>query len=473
MPIPNDPLVALQRRTFLRGAVGSAALASLLKPANLGAAPTRSAEATSAKQPHFPPRAKSVIYIHLVGAPSQLDLFDPKPVLVENNGKPCPEKYLTEGQQFAFIRGKPSLLGSKYKFQQHGQSGLWLSELLPHLAGVADHLCMIKSLHTEQINHGPAQLMMMSGHPRMGRPSVGSWVNYGLGSENADLPAFVVLNSGGNIAGAGSALWNAGFLPSAYQGVEFRSAGDPVLFLSDPQGITRDDRRRIIDSVNHLNTKHFADVGDPEITARISQYELAFRMQTAVPELMDIRSESKKTLELYGVKPGKASFANNALLARRLVERGVRFVQLFDSDWDHHANLSKRLPAKCKEVDQPIAALLTDLQQRGLLDETLVVWGAEFGRTPVKQSDDGRDHHIEAFCAWMAGGGVKAGHVYGASDDIGFKIVQDPMHVNDFHATMLHLLGIDHERLTYHYQGRDFRLTDVAGKVARGILENG
>jgi hypothetical protein len=469
---PNrDTAVMMKRRTFLRTSVGSAALTSLLNPAVHGVEHRRRVDAATPTRTHFAPRARSVIYIHLVGAPSQLDLFDPKPVLVANNGKPCPEKYFTEGQQFAFIRGRPTLLGSRYKFTQHGESGMWFSNLLPHLAGVADQLCMIRSLHTEQINHGPAQLFMMTGHGRLGRPSIGSWISYGLGTENADLPTFVVLNSGPSIAGAGSALWGPGFLPGAHQGVELRGSGDPVLFLSDPPGVTRDDRRRIIDSVNYLNTARLADVGDPEIATRIAQYELAFRMQTSVPDLMDIKGEPKHVLEMYGAKPGQASFANNALLARRLVERGVRFVQLFDSDWDHHNSLSKRLPEKCKEVDKPVAALIRDLHQRGLLDDTLVVWGAEFGRTPVKQTSDGRDHHIDAFSAWMAGGGAKAGHIYGASDDIGFKVVADPMHVNDFHATILHLLGIDHERLTFHYQGRDFRLTDVSGEVAYAIID--
>lgn len=465
---PRRPL--LRRRTMLTGAAGSAALATLLSD-DLRAPRARGATAPASARPgHFPPKAKNIIFIHLVGAPSHLDLFDPKPRLNAHDGQPCPEEFLTDGQQFAFIRGRPTLMGSKYRFAQHGEAGLWMSELLPHLATVSDHLCMLRSLHTEQINHGPAQLFMHTGHGRMGRPSIGAWVSYGLGSENADLPAFVVLNSGKAIAGGGSALWGPGFLPSAHQGVEFRSSGDPVLFLSDPPGMPRDERRRIIDSISQLNGVHLADVGDPEIATRIAQYELAFRMQASVPELMDIRSEPPAVIERYGAEPGKASFANNALLARRLVERGVRFVQLFDSDWDAHNGMSKALPAKCKDVDQPIAALIHDLHERGLLDETLVVWGAEFGRTPVKQSEDGRDHHIDAFTVWMAGGGVKGGFSYGSSDEIGFKVAEKPIHVNDFHATLLHLLGIDHERLTYHYQGRDFRLTDVGGKVVHDVI---
>jgi hypothetical protein len=454
------------RRRVLQSGAGLAALASLLGRDGLTAESGR----TDRPRPHFPPRAKNVIYMHMVGAPSQLDLFDPKPVLKEFHGKPCPEKYLTEGQQFAFIRGRPKLMGSGYKFERRGECGMWMSELLPELSGCVDEMTMIHSLHTEQINHGPAQMMMSTGFGRLGRPSMGAWVSYGLGSENEDLPAFVVLNSGDRIAGGGSALWGPGFLPSKHQGVEFRSGGDAVLYLSNPDGVRRDDRRRELDVLRDLNQLEFADAGDPEIETRIQQYELAFRMQTSVPELMDIKGETKATLAAYGAIPGKASFAGNCLLARRLVERGVRFVQLYDSDWDHHGNLASRLPKKCREIDRPCAALLHDLKERGLLEETLVVWGSEFGRTPVMQGNDGRDHHIGAFSAWLAGGGVKAGFDYGASDDIGFEIAEQPMHVNDFHATLLHLLGIDHEQLTFRRQGRDFRLTDVGGKVAKDIL---
>jgi hypothetical protein len=429
------------------------------------------------KKPHHRPRAKNIIFLHMVGAPSQLDLFDYKPTLQKFDGEPCPKEFL-EGKQFAFLRGHPSLLGTKFKFAKHGQSGLELSELLPHLASVADDIAVVKTLHTEQINHGPAQLMFHTGFGRFGRPSVGSWVSYGLGSENRDLPAYVVLITG-KVAGGGSALWGNGFLPSVHQGVEFRSQGDPVLFLSDPPGITRDDRRRLLNGVQALNREQLADVGDSEIATRISQYEMAFRMQASVPELMDLAGEKTETLELYGAKPGQASFANNCLLARRLVERGVRFVQLFHADWDTHSNIETNLPARTKEVDQPMAALVADLKQRGLLDETLVVWGAEFGRTPMMQGTDdedkpaskpGRDHHKDAFSIWMAGGGVKPGVTVGRTDDLGYTIVEDSVHVNDFNATLLHLLGIDHERLTFKFQGRPYRLTDVAGEVVRKLI---
>jgi hypothetical protein len=469
----------LTRRALLQNAgmgLGSIALGCLLVESSRAEA-TAVSDPLAAKPGHFAPRAKSVIFLHMVGAPSQLDLLDYKPVLKEYNGQPCP-KHLLEGQRFAFLRGHPSLLGTKFKFDKHGECGLELSENLPHLASVADDIAVVKTLHTEQINHGPAQLMFQTGFGRFGRPSVGSWVTYGLGSENRDLPAYVVMVTG-KVAGAGSALWGSGFLPSVYQGVEFRSQGEPVLFLSDPPGVTRTDRRRLLDGLETLNREQLADVGDPEIATRIAQYEMAFRMQASVPERMDLSRESAQTLELYGAKPGQASFANNCLLARRLVEQGVRFVQLFHADWDHHGNIEANLPARCKEVDQPMAALVKDLKQRGLLDQTLVVWGGEFGRTPMLQgtdSDDnpaakpGRDHHKDAFGIWMAGGGVKPGTTVGKTDDLGYTIVEDPVHVNDFHATLLHLLGIDHERLTFKFQGRKYRLTDVAGKVVTKLL---
>jgi hypothetical protein len=464
----HKPLLA--RRHFLQRTgvgLGAIALGSLLNCESFADAETITSSCASL--PHFASRAKHVIYLHMVGAPSHLDLLEHKPALTKFHGQPCPDNLLTKGQQFAFLRGHPKLMGSPFQFQKYGQSGLELSELLPHLSTVADELCLVKSLHTEEINHGPAQLFQMTGFGRLGRPSVGAWTVYGLGSENADLPAFVVMNTG-PVAGAGSALWGPGFLPGKYQGVEFRSEGDPVLFLSDPRGIDRDDRRRIVDSINHLDRTRLADVGDPEIATRIEQYELAFRMQASVPDLMDISRESPEVHRLYGTTAGHGSFANNCLLARRLVERGVRFVQLFDSDWDHHGNLKTRLPAKCKNVDQAATALIIDLKRRGLLDQTLVIWGGEFGRTPLMQGNDGRDHHKDAYCMWMAGGGIKAGCTYGETDDIGFKVASDPVHVHDLHATILHLLGIDHLRLTYHHQGRDFRLTDVSGEVVRGIL---
>jgi len=460
------------RRAFLHRSgvgLGAAALGGLLGQA-LGAA------GGAPLQTHFAPRAKRVIYLHMVGAPSQLDLFDHKPALERYDGKPAPDEFI-KGKRFAFLRGHPKIAASRHAFHRHGQSGAEISELLPHLAGVADELAFVKSLHTDEFNHAPAQLFLHTGFGRLGRPSMGSWVTYGLGSENADLPAYVVLVSG-PLAGAGTSLWGPGFLPSVHQGVQFRSSGEPVLFLRNPEGHGPADRRRVLDTVRTLNEAQLADVGDPEIATRISQYEMAFRMQTSVPELMDISRESKETLELYGAQPGKASFANNCLLARRLVERGVRMVQLYDSDWDHHADLATRLPRKCKDVDQGMAALVTDLKRRGLLDDTLVIWGGEFGRTPMSQTDSGagaatkpgRDHHKDAFTMWLAGGGVKRGVTYGRTDDLGYGIAERPVHVHDLNATVLHLLGLDHERLTFRYQGRDFRLTDVHGKVVSDLI---
>jgi hypothetical protein len=475
--IRNPQLAALTRRALLQHGtmgLGSIALSCLLGEAANAAAPSPQPPVPS---PHYQPRAKSVIFLHMVGAPSQLELFDHKPTLAEYDGQPCP-KHLIEGQRFAFLRGHPSLLGPRFKFAKHGECGLELSELLPHLASVADDIAVVKSLHTEQINHGPAQLMFHTGFGRFGRPSIGSWVSYGLGSENRDLPAYVVMITG-KVAGAGSALWGSGFLPSVHQGVEFRSQGDPVLFLSNPTGVTPADRRRLLDGIQALNQEQLADVGDPEIATRISQYEMAFRMQASVPELMDLSGESQATRDMYGAKPGQSSFANNCLLARRLVERGVRFVQLFHADWDTHGNIDTGLPARTKEVDQPMAALVKDLKQRGLLDETLVVWGGEFGRTPMLQGTDaddnpaakpGRDHHKDAFSIWLAGGGIRGGTTVGQTDDLGYTIVEDPVHVNDFHATLLHLLGLDHERLTFKFQGRQYRLTDVAGKIVTKLL---
>ena len=468
-------LAAQSRRQFFRRSgltLGSAALATLLRE-NLRAAP---ANPLAAHAPHFAPKAKRVIYLHMIGAPSQLDLFEEKPALVQRDGEDCPEELLA-GKRFAFIGGRLKLAGSKFKFARHGQCGQQFSELLPHLATVSDDIAVVRSLHTEEINHAPAQMFLHAGFGRGGRPGFGSWVTYGLGSENEDLPAYVVMLSG-PAGGAGTSLWSTGFLPSVYQGVQFRSKGEPVLFLSNPEGHGAADRRRVLDAVGALNQTQLAEVGDPEIATRISQYEMAFRMQTSVPELMDIAQESPETLAMYGAQPGKASFANNCLLARRLVERGVRVVQLFDSDWDHHADLARRLPAKCRDIDQPCAALIKDLKQRGLLDDTLVIWGAEFGRTPLAQgiSGDGtatkmgRDHHKDAFTMWLAGGGVKPGVSYGKTDDFGFNAVENPVHVHDLNATVLHLLGLDHERLTFQYQGRNFRLTDVHGHVVKALL---
>ncbi len=452
------------RREFLKSAgagIGAMALASVLK---------------GEPRAHFKPRAKHVIYIHLVGAPSQLELFDAKPELAKRNGQKCPD-HMFKGKQLAFIREHPVLLGTRFKFQKHGQSGLELSEQLPQLSGVADELCLVKSLTTDHFNHAPAQLFQHTGFDRFGRPGIGSWVSYGLGSENRDLPGYVVFITG-NVAGAGNSLWGSGFLPTLHQGIEFRSSGEPVLFLSNPKGVSGKDRREIVDGINFLNRQSLADVGDPEIATRIAQYELAFRMQTSVPELMDTSKESKATHALYGTQPGKASFANNCLLARRLVERGVRFVQLFDQGWDHHSGVFTNIPKKAKQIDQPVAALIKDLKQRGLLDETLIVLGGEFGRTPMLQGKSnagagnnvGRDHHKEGFTMMLAGGGVKGGFEFGATDELGYQPARDPVHLHDLNATILHLLGLNHEQLTYKYQGRDFRLTDVAGHVIDRIL---
>ena len=461
----------LARRHFLQTVgtgVGSAALLSLLGE-------------DAAAEVHAPPspaRAKSVIYIHLVGAPSHLDLFDPKPELRRRSGQLCPDEFFA-GKKLAFIREQPELFGTPpgWEFGHGGQSGLTISDLLPNLRGVADELCLFRTVHTTQFNHAPAQLLLLTGFERFGRPSVGSWVSYGLGSENRDLPAFVVMTTGLK-PGAGASAWGSGFLPTRHQGVEFRGSGDPVLFLSDPPGMTRRDRGAVVDAVNALNRVQLADVGDPEIATRIAQYELAFRMQTTVPELADTSDETAATHALYGSTPGEPSFARNCLLARRLVERGVRFVQLFDQGWDHHSGLAARLPEKCREVDRPIAGLIADLKRRGLLDDTLVVWGAEFGRTPMAQSTGGageatkvgRDHHNAAFTLWMAGGGTRGGTAIGETDPLGYGPAERPVHLHDFNATLLHLLGFDHERLTFRHAGRDFRLTDVHGEVVREAL---
>lgn len=460
------------RRSFLNNAgisLGGIALSELMS-GRVNAADTM----TSDQVAHFAPRAKHVIYLHMIGAPSQLDLFDDKPELRKRHNEPCPEE-VTKDRDFAFIGKTSTLAGSPWKFSQHGQCGHSFSELLPHLSTVADELAVVHSVHNDEINHAPAQMFLHSGFGRGGRPSLGSWVTYGLGSESSDLPSYVVLVNGSN-GGAGTSLWSAGFLPGIYQGIQFRSAGDPVLFLSNPEGHSREDRRRVLDTLEKLNRQRQQVTGDEEIETRIGQYEMSYRMQASVPELMNIEGESKHTLEAYGAKPGKASFANSCLLARRLVERGVRLVELYDSDWDHHANLQNRLPAKCKETDQPIAALISDLKQRGLLNDTLVIWGSEFGRTPLNQGGtngkgvSGRDHHKDAYTMWLAGGGIKGGVSYGKTDDFGMDITENPVHVHDLNATILHLLGLNHERLTHRYQGREFRLTDVHGRVVEEIL---
>ena len=470
MSVPGAGYQAeLARREFLSGGglgIGSLALAALLEQDGFAAGPL------SATPAHVSPRARRLIYLHMVGAPSQLDLFDDKPVLRKHDGQACPAELL-EGQRFAFLGKNPKLMGSPFRFRRHGESGAELSELLPHLGGVADEIALVKGVHTEEFNHGPAQVFMLTGFGRQGRPSLGSWLAYGLGSPGRDLPAFVVLVTG-LTPGGGTSLWGSGFLPSVFQGVQFRTKGDPVLFASNPEGIDAGARRRIVDDVKRLNRLRLARVGDPEIATRIANYELAFRMQTSVPGLMDLSAEPKHVLEAYGADPARPGFANNCLLARRLVERGVRVVQLYDQGWDHHGNIRKRLPEKCRQVDRPIAALLRDLRQRGLLDETLVVFAGEFGRTPMLQGQAnkaaGRDHHKDAFTVWLAGGGVSRGVTVGRTDELGYFPVEDPVDVHDLHATILHLMGLDHMRLTYRFQGREYRLTDVSGRVVRRLV---
>ena len=432
------------------------------------------------RKPHFEPKAKRVIYLHMAGSPPHLDLLDYKPELVKRNGQPCPDEFY-EGKRFAFTKARPTLLGTPQKFSQHGKSGAWVSDAIPELAEMADDLTIIRSMNTDQFNHAPAQLMLYTGSPRLGRPSLGSWVTYGLGSENANLPGFVVLISGGTNPSAGKSAWGSGFLPSVFQGVQCRSQGDPVLYLSNPKGMSRDIRRSSLDALRDLNQMQEQELGSPETNTRIAQYELAFRMQMSVPEAMDISRETKETLENYGAQPGAASFANNCLLARRLVEQDVRYVQLFDWGWDFHGTNPSRgikdgLTNRCKTMDKPVAALLKDLKQRGLLKDTLVIWSGEFGRTPFREGRTsgskvlGRDHYPDCYTMFMAGAGLKPGMIYGSSDELGFKVAENKVHVHDLQATILHLLGFNHENLSYHYQGRDFRLTDVHGNVVTDIL---
>jgi hypothetical protein len=471
------------RRHFLGGTsvgIGSIALHSLIgQPLN--AVADRSRENPLAmRRPHFAPKAKSVIYLHMAGSPPVLDLFDYKPELVKRDGELCPDEFV-KGRRFAFTTGIPRLLGTPQKFRQFGESGTWLSDALPGLRNVVDELCIIKSMNTDQFNHAPAELMLYTGSPRMGRPCMGSWVTYGLGTESENLPGFVVLISSGSNPSAGKSVWGNGFLPSVYQGVQCRSQGDPVLYLSDPAGMDRDLRRRTLDTIGRLNELEYSRLGDPETRTRIAQYELAFRMQMSVPEAMNITRETKQTLADYGAVPGDASFANNCLLARRLVEQGVRFVQLFDWGWDFHGTnegngITTGLTKKCATIDRPVSALIRDLKQRGLLDETLVIWGGEFGRTPFREGRTakskvlGRDHYPDCFTMFVAGGGVKPGISYGETDEFGFSITKNKVFVHDFQATVLHLLGLNHEEITYRFEGRDYRLTDVHGKVVHDIL---
>ncbi|HWV67654.1 DUF1501 domain-containing protein [Chitinophaga sp.] len=431
--------------------------------------------------PQFPARAKSVIYLHMAGAPSQLELFDYKPALQKLHNQLCPQSLL-EGKKFAFIRGVPKMLGPQAVFAQHGESRAWISDHLPHFTTMADEVSFLKAVQTDQFNHGPAQLLMQTGSARLGRPSIGSWVTYGLGSENENLPGFVVLTSGGKTPDAGKSVWGSGFLPSVYQGVQCRTKGEPVLYLTDPDGMSRDLRKESINAINEINKQEYATFGDPETLSRISQYELAYKMQISVPEVMNINNEPDYIHEMYGTQPGKESFANNCLLARKLVEKGVRFVQLYDWGWDSHGTdenlaIDYGFRNKCREIDRPVTALLKDLKQRGLLDETLVIWGGEFGRTPMQENRDGkempflgRDHHVEAFTMWMAGAGIKKGFSYGETDEIGYAAVKGKVAINDIHATILQQMGFDHEKLTYQFQGRPFRLTDTGGKVITPIL---
>jgi hypothetical protein len=421
------------------------------------------------RDPHFAPRAKRVIYMFQAGAPSHLELFDYKPELAKRDGQ-LPPPSLLKGYRAAFINVNSALLGPKYSFARHGHSGAELSELLPNTAQVVDDLCIVKSMYTDAVNHAPGQILMNTGSQQFGRPSLGAWTVYGLGSASDVLPGYVVLSSAKGTSG-GASNWGCGFLPTVYAGVPFRATGDPVLFLSNPKGFDSETQKASLDTLRRLNEMQFADVGDPEIASRIQSYEMAYKMQASAPELMDLSQESKQTLEMYGADPAKPSFARNCLLARRLVERGVRFVQLFHEAWDQHADLKNGLKKNCADTDRASAALVKDLKQRGLLDDTLVVWGGEFGRTPMVQGgNDGRDHHNRAYTVWLAGGGTKPGITYGQTDDLGFNVARDPVHVHDLNATILHLLGFDHRRLTYRSQGRDFRLTDVDGEVVRGIL---
>jgi hypothetical protein len=469
------------RRHFLRDSsagIGAMAFSTLLGSNGVAASPNDAPLAP--KKPHFEARAKSVIYLHLTGSPPHLDLYDYKPELVKHNGEDCPQEFL-KGKRFAFTSGTPKLLGTPRKFSPCGQSGLVLSDAIPHLHEVADEMCVIRSMTTDQFNHAPAELLVYTGSPRSGRPSLGAWATYGLGSENENLPGFVVLISSGVQPNGGKNSYGSGFLPSVYQGVQCRTKGDPVLYASDPEGMDRDVRRMSLDTLRELNELQANELGHPETRTRIAQYELAFRMQTAVPEVMDITRETKETLTAYGAKPGISSFANNCLLARRLVEQGVRYVQLFDWGWDFHGTNPKEdirdgLTTKCATMDRSIATLIKDLRQRGLLDDTLIICGGEFGRTPFREGRTargkvlGRDHFPDCYSMWMAGGGVKGGMAHGESDELGFNVARDKVHIHDLQATIMHLLGFDHERLTYRFQGRDYRLTDVHGQVVKQIL---
>ena len=468
----------LTRRHFLKDiGLGSIALTTLMEP-TITASPT--VNPMRVKPAHTKPKAKRIIYLHMTGSPPNLDLYDYKPELVKRDGQNCPNEFLKD-RRFAFTTGIPKLMGTRRQFAQYGESGLWLSDAIPNFRSIADEMCMIRSMYTDQFNHAPAELMVYTGSPRSGRPSMGSWVTYGLGSENENLPGFVVLISSGVQPNGGNNSYGSGFLPSVYQGIQCRSKGDPVLYTSNPPGVDRSVRRQSLDTLQQLNELQAKEMGHPETLTRIAQYELAFRMQVSVPEVMDISREPDKILEAYGAEPGRTSLANNCLLARRLVESGVRFVQLFDWGWDFHGtgpdeDIRDALTRKCATMDKPILALINDLKSRGLLDETLIVWGGEFGRTPFREGRTsngeilGRDHYPDCYSMWMAGGGVKSGLTYGKTDELGFSITENPVHVHDLQATILHLLGLDHEKLTFRFQGRDYRLTDVHGEVIHDLV---
>jgi hypothetical protein len=479
--IHREQLQLITRRNFLKAAgqfsLGAVALSTLL---GKSIAAETEPNPLSPKAPHFPPKVKRVIYLHMSGGPPHLDLFDYKPELVKWNDKPCPDEFI-KGRQFAFTSGTPKLMGTPHQFSQYGKAGIWMSDAIPHFHDLADDICLIKSMNTDQFNHAPAELLLYTGSPRSGRPSMGSWVTYGLGTENQNLPAFVVLVSSGVQPSAGASAWGSGFLPSVFQGVQCRSKGDPVLYVSDPPGMDRPLRRKTLDLLRDLNQAQEKELGHPETVTRIAQYELAYRMQISVPDVMDISREPREVLDSYGAVPGQASFANNCLLARRLTEKGVRFVQLFDWGWDFHGTrdaegITEGLTKKCSTMDKPVAALIRDLRQRGLLEETLIVWGGEFGRTPFREGRTasskilGRDHYPDCFTIFLAGGGVKPGMVHGETDELGFSITRDKVHIHDLQATILHLLGFDHTKLSYRFQGRDFRLTDVHGQVVKEIL---
>jgi hypothetical protein len=487
--IRHVALEQLTRRHFLAKCstgLGAMWLSSLGQSAFGAGAPLvkDAARPLAPTPPLLPGKAKRVIYLHMAGAPSQHELFDYKPELKKLDGQECPQEFL-EGKQFAFIQGIPKMLGPQFEFKQHGQSGAWISDRLPMLSTLADELCFIKSMHTDQFNHGPAQLLVHTGTQNPGAPSFGAWATYGLGSENQNLPGFIVLTSGGKNPDAGKSVWGAGYLPSVYQGVQCRSQGEPVLYLQNPPGVSRETRRRSLDTLDRLNQRIAKETGDAETVTRIAQYEMAYRMQMHATDAFDLKAEDEATHALYGTEPGKESFANNCLLARRLAERGVKFIQLFDWGWDSHGtgpdtDLNQGFTDLCTRIDRPITALLTDLKRRGLLEETLVVWGGEFGRTPMRENRGGgemkfigRDHNPGAFTVWMAGGGVKAGTSYGETDPIGYEAIKDKVSVHDLHATMLHLLGFDHEKLSYPFQGVNQRLTNITKsgtKVVKGVL---